>query len=448
MPLSYVSYTGTSTPSAGPFDFASISFLDPATVAIKNQIAVFIDGTQLTLDTDYSVDTSSGKTITLIGAYVGGLASGEYLKIARRTKSDARYVDYNDSSNLTEQILDLDSNQEFFLIQENQDSLDDGMGKGEDGNWDAQGLKIKNMGEAVDANDAVTFAQVSAIVGGGVTGEFSDQVSTTWTGDGTTTAFTLPDRAGKEAQDQDVFLNGVKQLPVTAYTVADSGDDMIITFVAAPPNGSVVEAVYDTGVAIGTVSIDAIGTSQIQDDAVTVDKIDGGATDAQTHFLKSSSDVVSWDVLGSADLADFISTVQTVRLDQMATPTSSVSMGSQRLTSVSTPSADSDAATKEYADSLGSLWSTLTIVRSPAGSFNITFPGSSSQNWVGIIMGSATANWVGSGSFEQQAQIVFAGVRTGGTVINCRNRFSFPLLDPGQGQLDRAYISGVFWRVP
>lgn len=54
----------------------------------------------------------------------------------------------------------------------------------------------------------------------------------------------------------------------------------------------------------------------------------------------------------ASTIVDFDTQVRTNRLDQMATPTAAVGMGSQRVTSVGTPTASADAVTKAYADAL------------------------------------------------------------------------------------------------
>ena len=55
--------------------------------------------------------------------------------------------------------------------------------------------------------------------------------------------------------------------------------------------------------------------------------------------------------LTAAKISDFDTQVRTSRLDQMAAPTASVSLNSQKLTNLSDPSASSDAANKGYVDS-------------------------------------------------------------------------------------------------
>jgi hypothetical protein len=52
----------------------------------------------------------------------------------------------------------------------------------------------------------------------------------------------------------------------------------------------------------------------------------------------------------ASTISDFDTQVRTSRLDQMAAPTGSVSLNSQKITSLATPTADGDASTKAYVD--------------------------------------------------------------------------------------------------
>lgn len=56
----------------------------------------------------------------------------------------------------------------------------------------------------------------------------------------------------------------------------------------------------------------------------------------------------------AATISNFDAQVRTNRLDQLAAPTSALSVGGQRLTNVATPTASTDAVTKAYADNLAS----------------------------------------------------------------------------------------------
>ena len=349
MAYSYVSYRGgdAGVPSGttGPFAFGSINFLETTTVAINDAIKVYVGGVLLAETTDYTLNLGgSTKELTLVGGYSTGLPLGQLLKIQRSTKLDSRYVDYADSSNLTEQILDLDSNQEFLLIQENSDGLDDCLRKGLDGNWDAEGLPIKNLGEGADGTDGVNVNQLYAAIGGGTSAIVSGQTSISFTADGSTQVYAIPGRAGKDVDDHSIYRNGIKLLPTDAYTVADSGDDLVVTLVSLPAVGEKIEAVYGTGTAIGQLGPDAVSTVNILDDAVEVGKIDGGNTPATNHYLKSNSNVVSWASLTADQITNFDAAVNARKLsDFTGTPTASVSMGNQRVTNLGVGTASKDA---------------------------------------------------------------------------------------------------------
>lgn len=56
--------------------------------------------------------------------------------------------------------------------------------------------------------------------------------------------------------------------------------------------------------------------------------------------------------LTAAKISDFATEVVKARLDQMAAPTASVSLNSQKITGLATPTADTDAATKGYVDAV------------------------------------------------------------------------------------------------
>lgn len=64
-------------------------------------------------------------------------------------------------------------------------------------------------------------------------------------------------------------------------------------------------------------------------------------TDRTTHTGTQTASTIS----------DFDTQVRTSRLDQMSAPTAAISLGSQRITNLATPTASTDAATKAYVDS-------------------------------------------------------------------------------------------------
>ena len=108
-----------------------------------------------------------------------------------------------------------------------------------------------------------------------------------------------------------------------------------------------------------------------------------GDRSGSRRFLRSRSSggvatPPAWDALAEGDIpslpasriSDFDGQVRASRLDQMAVPSASVAMGSQRLTGLADPSAAQDAATRAYVDA-----------RAPAGT-------------VALMAGAVPAGWL------------------------------------------------------
>ena len=72
-----------------------------------------------------------------------------------------------------------------------------------------------------------------------------------------------------------------------------------------------------------------------------------GSAGAPTFRLLVAADIPT---LTAAKISDFDTQVRTSRLDQMAAPTASVSLNSQKITNLATPTLDTDAANKAYVD--------------------------------------------------------------------------------------------------
>src|SRR5690625_1957908 len=74
----------------------------------------------------------------------------------RRVTPRERQVSFQNESMLDQKVLDLDSDQLSYVVQEAFDRADDALTKDYDNNWDAQGLRIKNLGEPLEDDDLVT----------------------------------------------------------------------------------------------------------------------------------------------------------------------------------------------------------------------------------------------------------------------------------------------------
>lgn len=138
---------GTKTDFTVPFDYLKKSFV---TVRLGT-------GTTLT-GGDYG-DTGSDYYFldkTTIRLKVAP-ASGEALTIRRHTSATERVVTFKDASILKATDLDTSQVQAFHIAEEGRDILEDSLSVNREGNWDAKGKRIINVGAAVSDGDAMTY---------------------------------------------------------------------------------------------------------------------------------------------------------------------------------------------------------------------------------------------------------------------------------------------------
>lgn len=138
---------GTTTDFTIPFDYLKKSFV---TVRL---------GTGNTLTGGDYGDTGSDYYFldkTTIRLKVAP-ASGEALTIRRYTSATERVVTFKDASILKATDLDTSQMQAFHIAEEGRDILEDSLSVNREGNWDAKGKRIINVGAPVADSDAVTY---------------------------------------------------------------------------------------------------------------------------------------------------------------------------------------------------------------------------------------------------------------------------------------------------
>lgn len=138
---------GTRTDFTVPFDYLKKSFV---TVRLGA-------GTTLT-GGDYG-DTGSDYYFldkTTIRLKVAP-ASGEPLTIRRHTSATERVVTFKDASILKATDLDTSQVQAFHIAEEGRDILEDSLSVNREGNWDAKGKRIINVGTPEADSDAMTY---------------------------------------------------------------------------------------------------------------------------------------------------------------------------------------------------------------------------------------------------------------------------------------------------
>lgn len=149
MASTIIIYTGdgTRTDFTIPFDYLKKSFV---TVRL---------GTVTTLTGGDYGDTGSDYYFldkTTIRLKVAP-ASGESLTIRRHTSATERVVTFKDASILKATDLDTSQMQAFHIAEEGRDANNDAIIGDKEGNWDAKGHRIINVGTPIKDNDAVNL---------------------------------------------------------------------------------------------------------------------------------------------------------------------------------------------------------------------------------------------------------------------------------------------------
>jgi hypothetical protein len=136
----------------------------------------------------------------------------------------------------------------------------------------------------------------------------------------------------------------------TAITAADTGT-VTSTMIA---DSTIVNADISATAAIAKTKLDLNGqitSADIVDGTITNDDINASAAIALSKLVTDPLPRANHTGTQTAStISDFDTQVRTSRLDQMAAPTGSVSMNSQKITNVGTPTVSGDAATKGYID--------------------------------------------------------------------------------------------------
>lgn len=138
---------GTRTDFTIPFDYLKKSFI---TVRL---------GTVTTLTGGDYGDTGSDYYFldkTTIRLKVAP-ASGESLTIRRHTSATERVVTFKDASILKATDLDASQMQALHIAEEGRDAINDAIIGDKEGNWDAKGHRITNVGTPIKDNDAVNL---------------------------------------------------------------------------------------------------------------------------------------------------------------------------------------------------------------------------------------------------------------------------------------------------
>lgn len=137
---------GTQTDFSIPFDYLKKSFVR---VYVDNSLLTGGDYGDTTVDY-YFLDKTTVRLKT-------PPAEDIEVTIRRYTSATERIVSFEDASILKATDLDTSQLQAFHIAEEARDVINDALVKDPDGNWDASGNRITNVGDPVDGGDAINL---------------------------------------------------------------------------------------------------------------------------------------------------------------------------------------------------------------------------------------------------------------------------------------------------
>ena len=275
MAITYVDYTA----SAGQTDFNfSFPYLEDEHVKVE------INGVNTT---DFTIVTTPSQKVVLNS----GASANAQVRVRRRSAPNQNLVDFVNGSVLTESELDLAYRHNRYLSEEIAELNDQSLQLEAGGTqWDAKGLRLKNVGTATDTTDAVTKVYLDNKVAQVSSGATQPPLKWQFTGlAGANGTYTVTGAEVNGDTAYEVSIDGLIQEPGVDFTVDPNTDTLtIVPNISAGADIVVIQRGFGVAVAgtVGTNSLvdgsvtnaklasNSVATSNIQDDAVTPAKLD------------------------------------------------------------------------------------------------------------------------------------------------------------------------------
>ena len=208
---------------------------------------------------------------------------------------------------------------------------------------------------------------------------------------------------------------------------------------------------YLTGNQTISLSGDATGSGTT---AITVTLANSGVT-AGTYTkltVDSKGRVTAGTTLSASDIptltaskiSDFDTQVRTSRLDQMAAPTASVNLNSQKITGLATPTQGTDAANKDYVDSAVQGLTAKDSVK-VATTANITLSGTQTIDGIAVVAGDRVLVKNQTTANQNGVYVVAAGAWSRATDSDTWNELisAYYFVEQGTANGDNGYLITV-----
>lgn len=226
---------GTTTDFTVPFDYLAKKF-----VRVSVGLTVLEGGDYGDTSKDfYFIDKTTVRLRTppQVGAEV---------TIRRYTSATDRIVSFKDASILKASDLDTASIQTVHIAEEGRDVINDALIVDRDGNWDAKGHRIVNVGDAVNDGDAVNLRLYKA----DSMGAYQSRIAAEKARDRAVVAETNAKESEKVVTDiAEILVPMVPEVKIVAdnidHVITDSNNIDKINIVGTDLEGTLHDSVYD-----------------------------------------------------------------------------------------------------------------------------------------------------------------------------------------------------------
>lgn len=172
--------------------------------------------------------------------------AGTEVTIRRYTSATDRIVSFKDASILKASDLDTSSIQTIHIAEEGRDVINDALIVDKEGNWDAKGNRITNVGDAVNDRDAINLKLYKA----DAMGAYQSRIASENARDRAVLAETNAKESEKAVTDiAEILVPIVPEVKIVAdnidHVVTDSNNIDKINIVGTDLEGTLHDSVYD-----------------------------------------------------------------------------------------------------------------------------------------------------------------------------------------------------------
>jgi len=369
---------GTDAPGTGGWYTITFDFsIDPADIDVLTKEADEDSFTARVQDVEWELD-SAGSRLRFIETSPGyDPPDGTIVHIERCT-SRTRVVEWVPGNTLTADQINLDNDQQFFILQELEATLSRAMLKDLTGSyWEGQGLEVRTADDATAGDSLVTLRQVQALIAGAEIAHLSDVDVYTFTGTGMETDFELltiedisPDQiivsingllqqVGEPGSPQDGLYYTVIGVDETDYPT--SFTSAALRFTQPPAYNDIIEVRVFRGTVFTLIGESVIDSASLVDDILEERHFGGIAHSPLARMTFDSTGGIIWEEESS--IANFTTALNTWLATKALSDiqgagtfgNAELKMGANKITGLAAGSANTDAVTFGQFNALAKL---------------------------------------------------------------------------------------------